>query len=107
MLKRTIWKDIYEIIFVGSNQILVKTLNNSQKEISILSEYGGEIQNVKIMGRDNYLVAYTNSTLIIVDLVRILTSEASIHRYFKKMLLLLFYFIFSYFNLKQYHNTIK
>lgn len=81
MLKRTIWKDIYEIIFVGPNQILVKTLNGSQKEISVLSEYGGEIEHVKIMGRDNYLVARTNSTLIIVDLVRMLTSEASIYAF--------------------------
>lgn len=77
-MKRKVWKDIYEIIFVAPNQILVKSLNNPQCENSILSEYGGEIDDVKIMGRDNYLVARTMSTLIIVDLVRMLTSEVSI-----------------------------
>lgn len=77
VLKRVVWKDRFEIIFVGPNQVLLKPFESSEEEITILSEYGAEIDDVKIMGRDNYLVARTNSSLIVADIQRRLTSEVS------------------------------
>lgn len=75
VLKRVVWKDKYEIVFVGPNQVLLKPLESTEEEITILSEYGAEIDDVKIMGKDNYLVARTNASLIVADLLRRLISE--------------------------------
>lgn len=75
VLKRVVWKDKYEIIFVGPNQVLLKPLNSSEEEVTILAEYGSEIDDVRIMGKDNYLVARTNASLIVADLQRRLISE--------------------------------
>lgn len=75
VLKRVVWKDRFEIIFVGPNQVLLKPLDSSEEDIVVLSEYGAEIDDVKIMGKDNYLVARTNSSLIVADLQRRLISE--------------------------------
>lgn len=75
MLKRTIWKDRYEIIYVGANQILVKPMGTLGRETTIMSNYGGEIEDVRVMGKDNYLVARTPSSLIVSDLQRNLISE--------------------------------
>lgn len=79
MLKRVVWRDKYEIIFVGPNQVLLKPLHSQQEEITVLSEYGAEIDDVKILGRDNYLVARTNASLIVADLQRRLISEVTIN----------------------------
>lgn len=75
MLKRVVWKDKYEIIFIGPNQVLLKPLSSSEEEVTILAEYGSEIDDVRIMGKDNYLVARTNASLIVADLQRRLISE--------------------------------
>lgn len=75
VLKRTVWKDRYEIIYVGPNQILVKPLKSDGRETTVSTNYGGEIEDVRIMGKDNYLVARTATTLIVVDLQRNLQSE--------------------------------
>lgn len=88
VLKRSMWKDKFEMIYVGPNQILLKSLQDN-KETTVLSEYGREIEDVKIMGKDNYLVARTESTLLLVDLQRNLTSE-----------------VFTYFTNEQKYNVI-
>lgn len=76
-----LWKDKYEIIFVGPNQILVKSISSCRDEISVISNYGGEIDDVQIMGKDNYLVARTNTSLIVVDIQRKLSSEVNLLKY--------------------------
>lgn len=43
----------------------------------IKSQQGGEIEDIKIMGKDLYLVGRTEETLILADLLRNLTSEVS------------------------------
>ncbi|XP_056632969.1 intraflagellar transport protein 172 homolog [Diorhabda sublineata] len=75
VLKRTVWKDKYEITYVGPNQVLIKPLNADESNVILKSRYGGEIGDVKIMGKDCYLVARTEETLLVADLIRNLTSE--------------------------------
>lgn len=75
MLRRTLWKDKFEITYVGPSQVLIKPLDLHDSGVIIRSQHGGEIEDVKIMGRDNYLVARTDQTLLVADLLRNLLSE--------------------------------
>lgn len=75
VLKRTVWKDKFEITYVGPSQVLVKPLDVNERGVILRSQYGGEIEDVKIMGKDNYLVARTEETLLVADLIRNLLSE--------------------------------
>ena len=78
MLKRTVWKDKYEITYVGPSQVLVKAMDANERGVIIKSQNGGEIDDVKIMGKDFYFVARTDETLLVVDLQRNLLSEVSL-----------------------------
>lgn len=75
VLKRTVWKDKFEITYVGPSQVLVKPLDTNDRGVIIKSQNGGEIDEVKIMGKDFYLVARTEETLLVADLQRNLLSE--------------------------------
>ncbi|CAH0547356.1 unnamed protein product [Brassicogethes aeneus] len=75
VLKRTVWKDKFEITYVGPSQVLVQPLNSSERGVILRSQHGGEIEDVKIMGKDSYLVARTEETLLVADLIRNLLSE--------------------------------
>lgn len=75
MIRRTVWKDKYEITFVGPSQVLIKDLQGECENIIVSSNYGDEIEDIKIMGRDNYIVARTSETLIIGDLLKNMISE--------------------------------
>lgn len=92
VLKRTVWQDKYEITFVAPSQLLLRSLHEPSTVLTIDSQLGLEIDDVKVMGRcipkkyftvinalltgkDNYLVARTEETLIICDLTRNLISE--------------------------------
>ena len=65
--------------FVGPSQVLVKPLSGSgphgSRGVILRSQYGFEIHDVRIMGKDRYLVARTNETLLLGDLHRNLLSE--------------------------------
>lgn len=74
VMKRTVWKNLYVINYIGPSQILLKSISDG-KEINVKSYTGKEIDDVKILGQDNYLVARTNDTLIVGDLHRRLISE--------------------------------
>ncbi|XP_068142396.1 LOW QUALITY PROTEIN: intraflagellar transport protein 172 homolog [Drosophila tropicalis] len=75
VLKRTIWQDKFELIFVAPSQLLVRSLAEPQQQLTIESQLGLEIDDVRIMGKDNYLVARTEESLILCDLTRNLSSE--------------------------------
>ncbi|KAJ8965104.1 hypothetical protein NQ317_005365, partial [Molorchus minor] len=75
VLKRTVWKDKFEITYVGPSQVLVKPLNTDERSIILRSQHGGEIDDVKIMGKDGYLVARTDDTLLVADLIKNLLCE--------------------------------
>ncbi|XP_026675781.1 intraflagellar transport protein 172 homolog [Diaphorina citri] len=77
VLKRTIWKGKFEMIYVSPSQVLVKPLSGESKGRGVIlkSQYGYEITDVAIMGNDRYLVARTPDTLLLGDLHRNLLSE--------------------------------
>lgn len=77
VLRRTIWKDKFELTYVGPSQVLVKPLNSTNRGVVLRSQLGREIDDVRIMGRDNYLVAKTEDTLLLGDLQRNLLSEVA------------------------------
>ncbi|KAL7872215.1 hypothetical protein SRHO_G00071980 [Serrasalmus rhombeus] len=53
--------------YVGLSQVIVKNLSTGTRVV-LKSHYGYEIDEVKIMGRDRYLVAHTSETLLLGDL---------------------------------------
>lgn len=68
---------------MGPSQILIKHLQGEHENIIVSSNYGNEIEDIKVMGRDNYIVARTSDTIIIGDLVKNMISEVSIATYNK------------------------
>lgn len=75
VLKRTVWQDKFEITFVAPSQILLKSLHDSLVTMTVESQVGLEIDDVRVMGKDSYVVARTEETLILCDLTRSLVSE--------------------------------
>lgn len=60
--------------YVGLSQVIVKNLSTGTRVI-LKSFYGYEIDEVKIMGNDRYLVAHTSDTLMLGDLSSTKLSE--------------------------------
>ena len=75
VLKRSVWKGKFELTYVGPSQVLVKPLVSGQRGVILKSIYGYEIEDVRIMGSDCYLVARTPETMLLGDLNRNLLSE--------------------------------
>ncbi|KAL0164940.1 hypothetical protein M9458_040693, partial [Cirrhinus mrigala] len=48
--------------------VIVKNLSTGTRVV-LKSQYGYEIDEVKVMGKDRYLVAHTSDTLLLGDLV--------------------------------------
>lgn len=80
VLKRTVWKDKFEVTYVGANQVLIKPLNSESRAVILQSHHGREIEDVKIMGKDRYVVARTSETLLVGDLEKNALSEVSIDK---------------------------
>ncbi|XP_070378558.1 intraflagellar transport protein 172 homolog [Dermacentor albipictus] len=68
-LRKTLYNNKFEITFVGPSQALIVNLATKTKS-TLKSQYGHEIQDIKILGRDRYLVAYTAATLLLGDLLQ-------------------------------------
>ncbi|KAG5846565.1 hypothetical protein ANANG_G00116340 [Anguilla anguilla] len=66
-LRRSIYKNKFEMTYVGLSQVIVKNLSSGTRVV-LKSHYGYEIDEVKIMGKDRFLVAHTSSTLLLGDL---------------------------------------
>jgi intraflagellar transport protein 172 len=77
VLKRAVWKNKFEMTYVGPSQVLVKPLVKGARGVILKSVYGYEISDVRIMGGENYLVARTTETMLLGDLQRNLLSEIS------------------------------
>ncbi|XP_071116630.1 intraflagellar transport protein 172 homolog isoform X1 [Haliotis cracherodii] len=73
-LKRTIYKNKFEITHVGLSQVIVKNMSSGQRVV-LKSFYGYEIDEVRIMGKDRYLVAHTSDTILLGDLTSGKLSE--------------------------------
>ena len=76
VLKRSVWRGKFELTYVGPSQVLVKPLTPpGARGVILKSIYGYEIEDVKILGGDSYLVARTPETLLLGDLNKNLLSE--------------------------------
>lgn len=64
-------------------QVIVKNLSTGTRVI-LKSYYGYEIEEVKIMGKDRYLVAHTSETLLLGDMQMNKLSEVGITFLVKK-----------------------
>ncbi|KAI0233465.1 hypothetical protein LSAT2_016275, partial [Lamellibrachia satsuma] len=73
-LRRTVYKNKFEMTYVGPSQVIVKNLSSGTRVI-LKSFYSYEIDEVKIMGGDRYLVAHTSDTLILGDMLSNKLSE--------------------------------
>ncbi|KAG7280373.1 hypothetical protein CRUP_022201, partial [Coryphaenoides rupestris] len=67
-LRRSVYKNKFEMTYVGPSQVIVRNLS-SVTRVVLKSQYGYEIEEVKIMGTDRYLVAHTSDTLLLGDLL--------------------------------------
>lgn len=75
-LRRSIYKNKFEMTYVGLSQVIVKNLSTGTRVV-LKSQYGYEIDEVKVMGKDQYLVAHTSDTLLLGDLVSNKLSEVA------------------------------
>ncbi|XP_070555163.1 intraflagellar transport protein 172 homolog [Ptychodera flava] len=73
-LRRAIYKNKFEMTYVGLSQVIVKNLSSGTRVV-LKSHYGYEIDEVKILGKDRYLVGHTSDTLLLGDLVTNKLSE--------------------------------
>ncbi|XP_042245769.1 intraflagellar transport protein 172 homolog [Thunnus maccoyii] len=73
-LRRTIYKNKFEMTYVGLSQVIVRNLSTGTRVV-LKSYYGYEIEEVKIMGKDRFLVAHTSDTLLLGDLLTNKLSE--------------------------------
>ncbi|CAC5423828.1 IFT172 [Mytilus coruscus] len=77
-LKRTIYKNKFEMTHVGLSQVIVKNMSSGQRVV-LKSHYGYEIDEVRIMGKDRYLIAHTSDTILLGDLQSNKLSEVPWH----------------------------
>ncbi|XP_071962115.1 intraflagellar transport protein 172 homolog [Antedon mediterranea] len=66
-LRRTIFKNKFEMTYVGLSQVIIKNLSSGTRVV-LKSHYGYEIEEVKILGKDRYLIGHTSNTLLLGDL---------------------------------------
>ncbi|XP_062065144.1 intraflagellar transport protein 172 homolog [Lepus europaeus] len=66
-LRRSIYKNKFELTYVGPSQVIVKNLSSGTRVV-LKSRYGYEVEEVKILGKERYLVAHTSDTLLLGDL---------------------------------------
>ncbi|XP_046396687.1 intraflagellar transport protein 172 homolog [Ischnura elegans] len=86
VLRRVIWRNKFEMTYVGPSQVLVRQLEGTgategsaaEKGVVLRSQHGYEIKDVKVMGPgDSFIVARTSQTLLVGELKRSLLSEVS------------------------------
>ncbi|XP_071273312.1 intraflagellar transport protein 172 homolog isoform X1 [Agelaius tricolor] len=75
-LRKTIYKNKFEMTYVGPSQVIVKNLSTGTRVV-LKSQYGYEIDEVKILGKDRYLVAHTSDTLLLGDVSSNKLSEVA------------------------------
>uniref|UniRef100_A0A0K0EBD8 Intraflagellar transport protein 172 homolog n=1 Tax=Strongyloides stercoralis TaxID=6248 RepID=A0A0K0EBD8_STRER len=76
-LKKILLKNQFEVTYVSPSQIVIKdTVIEDNRNISIKSNKGYNIRDIRIMGRMNkFVVVYTTNSLILSNMEKELTSE--------------------------------
>ena len=73
--RKTVWKNKFEITYVGPSQVLIKSTNFNEGNLTLKSELGLEINDIRIMGGNRYVVARTPDTLLLGDVFNKVLSE--------------------------------
>ncbi len=74
-LKRQIYRNRFEITYVGLSQAIIKDLSSGRRMV-LKSNYGYEVEDVKILGQEmRYIVSHTQNTLLLGDLMTARLSE--------------------------------
>ncbi|CAH8560325.1 unnamed protein product [Schistosoma turkestanicum] len=73
-VKKKLYRKIFEFNYVGPSQVIVRNLKTGDTTV-VQSKFGYEIDDVKVMGQDRYLVTHTSNTLILGDLLENHLSE--------------------------------
>ena len=73
-LRRQLYRNRFEITYVGLSQAIIKDLSDGKRMV-LKSNYGYEIDDVKILGDSRYIVAHTQSTLLLGDIHTARLSE--------------------------------
>ncbi len=66
-LKKQLYKGKFEMTYVGISQVIIRNITTQQR-VDLKSHYGYEVFEVKVLGKDRYVVAHTSDTLMIGDL---------------------------------------
>lgn len=66
-LKKHLYKGKFEMTYVGLSQVIIRNITTNQR-VDLKSHYGYEVFEVKVLGKDRYVVAHTSDTLMIGDL---------------------------------------
>ncbi|VDM37534.1 unnamed protein product [Toxocara canis] len=75
-LRRSLLKGRFETTYVAPSQVLIKDISSEQR-ITIRSSKGYSIEEIKVMGRDRFVVAYTPNSLIVADMATDRSSEVT------------------------------
>ncbi|XP_066588134.1 intraflagellar transport protein 172 homolog isoform X2 [Prorops nasuta] len=76
ILKRSVVRGSHEVAYVGPSQVVVRPLSNGSRPVIVRSQTGGEIEDVRVLGRrDNNIIARTSHTLLVSDIELNLISE--------------------------------
>ena len=66
-LKKQLYKGKFEMTYVGASQVIIRNITTNQR-VDLKSHYGYEVFEVKVLGKDRYVLAHTSGTLMIGDL---------------------------------------
>ncbi|KAG6442224.1 hypothetical protein O3G_MSEX002174 [Manduca sexta] len=75
VLRRWVWRDAVEVQHVSARRLLLTRVARDAAPLTVLTKHAPDIFNVRFIGNDWYAVCRTNSTLILCDIARGLTSE--------------------------------
>ncbi|WKY15558.1 hypothetical protein Q1695_000775 [Nippostrongylus brasiliensis] len=73
-LRRGMLNSRFETTYVAPSHVIVKDVTTGTKT-NLMSQKGYAIENLKVLGKDRYVVAYTSSSLIVADNETGLSSE--------------------------------
>ncbi|KAI3378372.1 hypothetical protein SNEBB_000136 [Seison nebaliae] len=76
-MKKQSLRGRFDVTKVRSTQYNVTDRDNPSKSLTVKSKYDLDIQDLKIYGKDRYVVAYTSNTLILGDIQTKLLSEVA------------------------------
>ena len=74
-VRRGVINNRFNIATVGPSQVIIKSKEDPSLRCTLKSSTGDEIGDVKVLGKDNYVVAFTRTTLLVADMSTELCSE--------------------------------